>query len=152
MNKLMQFNNRALVNYFIVYALKQHTDLELRDAVKPLIDFAKYLQKDLDFTIDLGILATANDRRFMLNKPELPLTVIDRLFVATADEDYMLMNSFSFVKRVNRGNSSRWSIAVWSVGSSKLAKPANNSIPEINLGRASIISARLYPILSKAPL
>lgn len=91
-DKLMQFNNRALVNYFIVYALKQHTDLELRDAVKPLIDFAKYLQKDLDFTIDLGILATANDRRFMLNKPELPLTVIDRLFVATADEDYMLMN------------------------------------------------------------
>lgn len=91
-DKLMQFNNRALVNYFIVYALKQHTDLELRDAVKPLIDFAKYLQKDLDFTIDLGILATANDRRFMLSKPELPLTVIDRLFVATADEDYMLMN------------------------------------------------------------
>ena len=91
-DKLMQFNNRALVNYFIVYALKQHTDLELRDAVKPLIDFAKYLQKDLDFTIDLGILATANDRRFMLDKPELPLTVIDRLFVATADKDYMLMN------------------------------------------------------------
>lgn len=91
-DKLMQFNNRALVNYFIIYALNQHTDLELRDAVKPLIDFAKYLQQDLDFTIDLGILATANDRRFMLDKPDLPLTVIDRLFVATADEDYMLMN------------------------------------------------------------
>lgn len=91
-DKLMQFNNRALVNYFIVYALKQHTDLELREAVKPMIAFAKYLQKDLDFTIDLGILATENDRRFMLDKPELPLTVIDRLFVATADQDYMLMN------------------------------------------------------------
>lgn len=91
-DKLMQFNNRALVNYFIVYALKEHTDLELRDAVKPMIAFAKYLQKDLDFTIDLGILATANDRRFMLDKPDLALTVIDRLFVATADKDYMLMN------------------------------------------------------------
>lgn len=91
-DKLMQFNNRALVNYFIVYALKNHTDLELRDAVKPLIDFAKYLAKDLDFTIDLGILATENDRRFMLDKPDLALTVIDRLFVATADQDYMLMN------------------------------------------------------------
>ncbi|MCD7133633.1 hypothetical protein [Limosilactobacillus rudii] len=90
--KLMQFNNRALVNYFIIYALKQHTDLELRDAVKPMVAFAKYLQKDLDFTIDLGILATENDRRFMLAKPELSLTVIDRLFVATADQDYMLMN------------------------------------------------------------
>lgn len=91
-DRLLQFNNRALVNYFIVFALKQHTDLELRDAVKPLIAFAKYLQEDLDFTIDLGILATANDRRFMLDKPDLSLTVIDRLFVATADEDYMLMN------------------------------------------------------------
>ncbi|WP_076459364.1 hypothetical protein [Limosilactobacillus caccae] len=91
-DRLMQFNNRALVNYFIVYALQHHTDLELRDAVKPLIAFAKYLQEDLDFTIDLGILATANDRRFMLDKPDLALTVIDRLFVATADQDYMLMN------------------------------------------------------------
>ena len=42
----MQFNNRALVNYFIVYAVKLHTAFELRDAVKPLIDYAKYLQKD----------------------------------------------------------------------------------------------------------
>lgn len=89
---LMQFNNRALINYFIVYALKNHTDLELRDAVTPLIAFAKYLKKDLDFTIDLGILATDNDCRFMLDKPDLSLTVIDRLFVATADQDYMLMN------------------------------------------------------------
>ena len=91
-DRLMQFNNRALVNYFIVYALKDHTDLVLRDTVKPLIDFAINLQRDLDFTIDLGILATANDSRFMLAQPELPLTVIDRLFVATADQDYMLMN------------------------------------------------------------
>lgn len=91
-DRLMQFNNRALVNYFIVYALKQHTDIELRDAVKPLIAFANYLHQDLDFTIDLGILATANAQPFMLAQPELSLTVIDRLFVATADVDYMLMN------------------------------------------------------------
>lgn len=90
--RLFQFNNRALVNYFIVYALKKHSDLELRDAIKPLIEFANELAQDLDFTINLGILNTANDQRFKLQEPELQLTVIDRLFVKTAETDYMLMN------------------------------------------------------------
>lgn len=91
-NHFFQFNNRALVNYFIVRALKKHTDLELRDAVKPLIAFAEELAEDLDFTINLGILSTQNGERYPLAKPDLDLTVIDRLFVATAENDYMLMN------------------------------------------------------------
>lgn len=90
--RMFQFNNRALVNYFIVYALRKHSDLELRDAIKPLIEFANELAADLDFTINLGILNTANDERFKLQKPDLRLTVIDRLFVATGETDYMLMN------------------------------------------------------------
>lgn len=90
--RLFQFNNRALVNYFIVYALKKHSDLELRDAIKPLIEFANELADDLGFTINLGILNTANDRRFKLQQPDLRLTVIDRLFVKTGETDYMLMN------------------------------------------------------------
>ncbi|MGN1279168.1 MAG: hypothetical protein ACI4T4_00635 [Limosilactobacillus sp.] len=90
--RLFQFNNRALVNYFIVYALKKHSDLELRDAIKPLIEFANELASDLDFTINLGILNTANDQRFKLREPNLQLTVIDRLFVKTGETDYMLMN------------------------------------------------------------
>ncbi|EEW53455.1 hypothetical protein [Limosilactobacillus antri] len=91
-NRFFQFNNQALVNYFIVRALKKHTDLELRDAVKPLIAFAQELAADLDFTINLGILNTDNAERFALARPDLDLTVIDRLFVATAENDYMLMN------------------------------------------------------------
>ncbi|WP_267202280.1 hypothetical protein [Limosilactobacillus kribbianus] len=91
-DRLFQFNNRALVNYFIVYALKKHSDLELRDAIKPLIKFANELADDLDFTINLGILNTANAERFKLREPDLKLTVIDRLFVRTAETDYMLMN------------------------------------------------------------
>ena len=91
-NRFFQFNNQALVNYFIVRALKKHTDLELRDAVKPLIAFAQELATDLDFTINLGILNTDNAERFALARPDLDLTVIDRLFVATAENDYMLMN------------------------------------------------------------
>lgn len=91
-NRFFQFNNEALVNHFIVHALQKHTDLELRDAVKPLIAFAEELQDDLDFTINLGILNTDNGEHFKLARPELDLTVIDRLFVATAENDYMLMN------------------------------------------------------------
>lgn len=91
-NRLMQFNNQALINYFIVRALKKHTDLELRDAVKPLIAFAEELKADLDFTINLGILNTENGQHFNLVQPELDLRVIDRLFVSTAENDYMLMN------------------------------------------------------------
>lgn len=91
-NRLMQFDNRALVNYFIVRALTSHSDLDLRNAVKPLIAFANELQTDLDFTINLGILNTENGKRFNLVQPDLDLTVIDQLFVATAENDYMLMN------------------------------------------------------------
>lgn len=91
-NRFFQFNNRALVNYFIVRALKKHTDLELRDAVRPLIAFAHELAADLDFTINLGILNTDSSERFALARADLDLTVIDRLFVATAENDYMLMN------------------------------------------------------------
>lgn len=90
--RLFQFNNRALVNYFIVHALKKHSDLELRDAIKPLIEFANELASDLKFTINLGILDTHNDQRFKLREPELELTVLDRLFVRTGETDYMLMN------------------------------------------------------------
>lgn len=91
-NRLMQFDNRALVNYFIVRALTSHSDLDLRNAVKPLIASANELQTDLDFTINLGILNTENGRSFNLVQPDLDLTVIDQLFVATAENDYMLMN------------------------------------------------------------
>lgn len=91
-DRLFQFNNRALVNYFIVYALQHHTDLELRDTVKPLIKFANILADKLSFTINLGILNTKNSQRFKLQNPDLKLTVIDRLFVKTAETDYMLMN------------------------------------------------------------
>jgi hypothetical protein len=91
-NRLMQFDNRALVNYFIVRALTSHSDLDLRNAVKPLIAFANELQNDLDFTINLGILNTENGKHFDLVQPDLDLTVIDQLFVATAENDYMLMN------------------------------------------------------------
>lgn len=91
-HKMLRFNNRALVNYFIIKGLKKYSDLDLRSAMKPLLLFAQILHDDLDFVIDRGILGTNNQQHYNLDRPDLSLTVIDRLFVATAETDYMLFN------------------------------------------------------------
>ena len=91
-HKMLRFNNRALVNYFIIALQREYSDLDIRAAVKPLLAFAHALADDLDFAIDLGILDVNNDQHFVLQQPSLSLTVIDRLFVATAEFDYMLFN------------------------------------------------------------
>lgn len=91
-HQMLRFDNRALINYFIIKLQKQYSDLDLRAAVSPLLAFAHALADDLDFTIDLGILAVDNDYHYEIAQPELSLTVIDRLFVATAEFNYMLFN------------------------------------------------------------
>lgn len=91
-HQMLRFNNQALVNYFIIKGLKKYSDLDLRSAIKPLLLFAQALHDDLDFVIDRGILGTSNQQHYDLARPELSLTVIDRLFVATAETDYMLFN------------------------------------------------------------
>lgn len=90
--KELRFSNRALVNSFIDQGLHQHNDLELSESIKPLVSFAKLMASELNFSIDLGILATGKNVSYQIAKPDLDLTVIDRLFVATAETDYMLMN------------------------------------------------------------
>lgn len=91
-DKVLKFSNHALVNYFIVRQLKKVSDIALDAVVKPLMDFAHYLAEDLDFKVDYGILETANKTEFDLANPQLDLTVIDRLFVATTDTDQQLLN------------------------------------------------------------
>lgn len=91
-HQMLRFNNRSLVNYFIIALQREYSDLDIRAAVKPLLAFAHVLADDLDFVIDLGILGVNNDQHFELQQPTLSLTVIDRLFVATAEFDYMLFN------------------------------------------------------------
>lgn len=90
--KALRFANRSLVNFFIVRGLKKFSDLDLAAAIKPLIAFAHILKEELDFFIDLGILNPSNDFHAKLAQPELDLQVIDKLFVKTADADYMLLN------------------------------------------------------------
>lgn len=91
-HKILKFSNRALVDFFIVRQTQKFSDLDLQAVVSPMIKFALLLEKQLNFVIDLGILETGNGARFRLQKPDLPLTIIDRLFVKTTDTDYMLLN------------------------------------------------------------
>lgn len=91
-HKMLRFNNKSLINYMIVRGLKSYSDLDLRSAIKPLLSFAAALKDKLGFEIDRGILETNNDQHFDLAHPDLALTVIDRLFVKTAETNFMLFN------------------------------------------------------------
>ena len=86
-HQILKFSNRALVDFFIVRQTQKFSDLDLQAVVQPMIKFALLLEKQLDFVIDLGILETGNGARFRLQKPDLPLTIIDRLFVKTTDTE-----------------------------------------------------------------
>ncbi|MDO4855494.1 MAG: hypothetical protein Q3978_02900 [Limosilactobacillus gorillae] len=91
-NRLLNFSNQALVNFFIVKQVNNYNDLDLEESLAPLIAFANLLKAKLDFTIDLGILSTSNDTLFHLQKPDLDVAVIDKLFISTTETDYYLMS------------------------------------------------------------
>lgn len=91
-HQALQFDNQALVDFLIVKEVQRHNDLELQQLVAPLVSFAHLLAEKLGFTINLGILATANDSSFKLAAPELELTVIDKLFIKTADTATALLS------------------------------------------------------------
>lgn len=89
---VVRFSNRALVNFFVIREIDRYSDLDIQAALKALTDFAAILHGQLDFTVDLGILNTSNDQVFPLQSPDLDLTVIDKLFVKTTDNDFMLLS------------------------------------------------------------
>lgn len=89
-NRQLRFSNHALVDFFVENEFQHFSDLDLQEAVKPLVDFANLLKTQLGFKIDLGILNPTNAYNFRLAKPTMDLTMIDKLFVSTADSQYML--------------------------------------------------------------
>lgn len=90
--RVIHFDNDALINFFIVKQSSHYNDLDLERALAPLLAFARLAAERLGFTVDRGILATANAANFRLQKPDLDLAVIDRLFIATADSDDFLLS------------------------------------------------------------
>lgn len=92
--RMLRFNNKALVNLFVIeLAQNQGVDEEvIEQAVYPLIAFTHYLKQDFGFSVDFGILGASNDTEYYLENTGLQLTIIDKLFVNTAETDYMLVN------------------------------------------------------------
>lgn len=89
---VLRFSNRALVNFFVIREIGRYSDLDIQATLKSLTDFAAILHGQLSFTVDLGILNPDNDQVFPLQSPDLDLTVIDKLFVKTTDNDFMLLS------------------------------------------------------------
>ncbi|WP_251547931.1 hypothetical protein [Limosilactobacillus caecicola] len=90
--KVINFSNRALINFFMVNEIDRYSDLDIQATLKSLIDFSQILESKLDFVVNLGILNTTNGVDFPLQAPELDLTIIDKLFVKTTDTDFMLLS------------------------------------------------------------
>lgn len=90
--RMIRFNNRALVNLFVVELAKSISSSAIEQAVNPLIALTHYLKQDLGFSIDFGILDAANEAQYYLQDSSLATNVIDKLFVQTEGTEYMLLN------------------------------------------------------------
>ncbi|WP_137597402.1 hypothetical protein [Paucilactobacillus kaifaensis] len=90
--RMIRFNNRALVNLFVVELAKNTDSTSIEQAVNPLIALTHYLKQDLGFSVDFGILDAANEAQYYLQESSLPTNVLDKLFVQTEGTEYMLMN------------------------------------------------------------
>lgn len=90
--RMIRFNNRALVNLFVVELAKSTDSSDIEQAINPLIALTHYLKQDLGFSIDFGILDAANGAQYYLQESSLPTNVIDKLFVQTEGTEYMLLN------------------------------------------------------------
>ncbi|BAP85481.1 hypothetical protein LOOC260_109410 [Paucilactobacillus hokkaidonensis JCM 18461] len=90
--RMIRFNNRALVNLFVVKLAQDADSSAIEQAVGPLISLTHYLKQDLGFSVDFGILDANNAAQYYLAENSLPVNVIDKLFVQTEGTDYMLLN------------------------------------------------------------
>lgn len=90
--RMIRFNNRALVNLFVVQLAESVDSTALEQAVNPLIALTHFLKQDFGFSVDFGILDAANTAQYYLQKGKLSVDIIDKLFVQTEGTDYMLLN------------------------------------------------------------
>ncbi|WP_412988195.1 hypothetical protein ACLJJ6_05580 [Pediococcus siamensis] len=125
--KTMYFNSDTITKLFITeWSGKSDSDA-ITDAVDLFIQFGKYLVSDFGFNVDFNMLDAANSKKYVLAKPDLPEQILDKLFVATADNNLMLQNMdeaqgaflelgnqiiFSLYKHATQDGESHWVITV----------------------------------------
>lgn len=91
--KQLFFNSRDITNLFIVKLRKQASAAKLMTAVHTLMEFAQFLEADFGFMVDYNILEITNGYHYEVTAPELSAGVLDKLFVLSAESDYIMQNA-----------------------------------------------------------
>ena len=88
--RMMRFNSSAITKLFVeTYADKIEKD-QLLTATDLLIAFGQALKTDFGFDVDFNLLDTNNNEFYEFATSNLGSEVVDKLFVAAAQENYML--------------------------------------------------------------
>ncbi len=125
--KTMYFNSDTITKLFITEWSDKSDKDEVTNAVDLFIQFGKYLVSDFDFSVDFNMLDASNDKKYILANTNLSEQIMDKLFVATADNNLMLQNMdaaqgtflelgnnivFSLYKETTEDGTGRWVITV----------------------------------------
>lgn len=85
----LSFNNTTLIDIFLDQLVNEQVNDRLK-FMSSLIIFAKSMEKNYQFKIDYSILETSNDYEYSTNDYSDSKNIVDKLFVASADSNYML--------------------------------------------------------------
>ncbi|GAK46949.1 hypothetical protein LOSG293_010480 [Secundilactobacillus oryzae JCM 18671] len=92
--QMLRFNSHAFTQLFIVQYAGQIDNEAILKAVQTFINLGNYLKKDFGFSVDFNMLDSDNSEVYEFqNGTNLSESVVDKLFVAAAEEGYMLENS-----------------------------------------------------------
>ena len=83
------FDNTTLIDVFLDQLVNEQVSDKLK-FMSSLIIFAKSMEKDYQFKVDYSILETSNEYEYSTNDYSDSKSIVDKLFVASADSNYML--------------------------------------------------------------
>ncbi|KRL04243.1 hypothetical protein [Liquorilactobacillus oeni] len=124
---VLRFNSRALTELLLVKYTDDVTKETLRGFEEYLLDIGKFLKEDFGFDVDFTLLDPSNSAVYQVADSNLPRTILDKLFVETAQGGRILERGVNgeavlkldddivvklFSQNVNEGASNGWSIKV----------------------------------------
>ncbi|GAA3615004.1 hypothetical protein [Secundilactobacillus similis] len=91
--QVMRMNSKAITQLFIITYHDKLENEQILSTTQLLIDFGQSLKTDFGFDVDFNLLDTSNQEFYYVQANELSSEVVDKLFVAAAEQDYMLMHA-----------------------------------------------------------
>ena len=85
--KVLRFSSHALTELLVI---DFYHPVKIRQMIKTMVEFAKFLQDDYNFDVEFSVLNTQNDQFYTFKNPELPKRLIDELFIDAAENHFML--------------------------------------------------------------